>query len=53
MTCEPVLTAPGVNSPVKSAVVACDVGGSAVLLQADAAGINKPVAYFSNKLKKH
>lgn len=51
MSCEPVLTAPDFTAPFKLAVDVCDVG--AVLLQLDASGIEKPVAYFSKKLDVH
>ena len=53
LACEPVLAAPDFGAPFKLAVDACDVGIGAVLLQADAAGLDKPVAYFSRKLNKH
>lgn len=53
LACEPVLLAPNFDIPFKLAVDACDFGVGAVLLQADAAGIDRPVAYFSKKLNKH
>ncbi|KAL2085961.1 hypothetical protein ACEWY4_019281 [Coilia grayii] len=53
LSCEPVLAAPDFSAPFKLAVDACDVGVGAVLLQADSAGLDKPVAYFSRKLNRH
>lgn len=53
LSCEPVLVAPDFEAPFKLAVDACDVGVGAVLLQADASGVEKPVAYYSKKLNKH
>lgn len=53
LSCEPVLVAPDFSKPFKLAVDACDVGIGAVLLQADAADLDKPVAYFSKKLNRH
>lgn len=53
LSCEPVLVAPDFGKPFKLAVDACDVGIGAVLIQADAAGLDKPVAYYSKKLSRH
>lgn len=53
LSCEPVLRAPDFEQPFKLACDACEVGIGAVLLQADSAGVDKPVAYFSKKLNKH
>lgn len=53
LSCEPVLAAPNFSVPFKLAVDACDVGIGAVLLQADSAGLDKPVAYYSKKLNRH
>lgn len=53
LSCEPVLTAPDFTAPFKLAVDACDAGVGAVLLQSDASGVDKPVAYFSKKLNVH
>lgn len=53
LTCEPVLKAPDFTLPFKLAVDASDLGVGAVLLQVDASGVDKPVAYFSKKLNCH
>lgn len=50
---EPVLLAPNFDAPFKLAVDACDIGVGAVLLQADAARLDRPVACYSKKLNKH
>lgn len=47
------LLAPIFDEPFKLAVDACDIGVGAVLIQADEAGLDRPVAYFSRKLNKH
>lgn len=50
---DPVLVAPRMDKPFKLQVDASHVGAGAVLLQTDAAGIDRPVCYFSKKFNKH
>ena len=51
LTSEPVLMAPDFDRAFKVAVD--DVGVRAVLLQADSSGVDRPIGYFSKKLKRH
>lgn len=49
----PVLVAPRADQLFKLQVDASAVGAGAVLLQEDAAGVDRPVSYFSKKFNKH
>lgn len=49
----PVLAAPHLNQPYKLHIDASNAGAGAVLLQANAEGVDCPVSYFSRKFKKY
>ena len=49
----PVLAAPQWDKEFRLEVDASLVGAGAVLLQADGAGLNKPVCFFSRKFNSH
>ena len=49
---EPILCAPNFQRPFKLAVDTSNIGAGAVLLQADASGVERPVCYFSKKFEK-
>lgn len=49
----PVLMAPQLTKPFKLFVDASKVGAGAVLMQADADGVNCPVSFFSKKFNSH
>lgn len=49
----PILISPDFEKGFILYVDASDTGAGAVLCQADAAGVDHPVCYFSKKLNKH
>ncbi|XP_030835976.1 uncharacterized protein LOC115921856 [Strongylocentrotus purpuratus] len=49
LSTNPVLMAPDFNQPFSMMVDASDVGAGAVLTQADAEGIDRPISFFSKK----
>lgn len=53
LSCEPVLRASDFSFPFKLAVDASDLGVGAALLQADGNSVDRPIAYFSEKLNQH
>lgn len=53
LTSAPVLAAPRFDRPFRLCVDASNVGAGAVLLQADDAGIYRPVSYFSKKFSSY
>ena len=53
LSSEHVLVAPDFSAPFKLAVDACDIAIGAALMQTDANGIDRPLAYFSKKLNQH